>query len=177
MSTLKELIDQYGLPLLVKRPTWYGTYHFRAERLTPNGMASGTIFNNGEKGDAKFFRLSEEMVLFQKPAKTEVKLTDDKSVYDEENRNLQHIEGQIDEFVEAEWRLYAPYEEEIKNFVIYDPEDRERLLALRELAEPHMRQANEYRAYKPSPYFMRIDVGDEQGEERQYFVGKNISAE
>jgi hypothetical protein len=116
MSTLKELIDQYGLPLLVKRPTWYGTYHFRAEKLTPNGTASGTIFNNGEKGDAKFFRLSEEMVLFQKPAKTEVKLTDDKSVYDEENRNLQHIEGQIDELVEAERRLYAPYEEDIKNF-------------------------------------------------------------
>ena len=172
MSTLKELIDQYGLPLLVKRPTWYGTYHFRAEKLTPNGTASGTIFNNGEKGDAKFFRLSEEMVLFQKPAKTEVKLTDDKSVYDEENRNLQHIEGQIDELVEEERRLYAPYEEDIKNFKAYDYDDLEQLQALRALAEPHMRQAEEYRAYKPSPYFMRIDFGDSHGEERRCFVGK-----
>ena len=130
MSTLKELIDQYGLPLQVKRPAWYGTYHFRAEKLNPNGTASGAIFNNGEKGDARSFRLSDEMVLFQKPVKTEVKLTDDKSVYDEENRNLQHIEGQIDELVEAERRLYAPHEEEIKSFVAYDREDVERIQAL-----------------------------------------------
>ncbi len=171
MSTLKELVDQFGLPLLVKKPRWYGEYYFKAEEINSNGTVSGTILSNGVKGEVKSFRYTEEMVLVQKPAAAKVTLTDDKSVYDEENKNLQRIEGQIDVLVDAEWQLYAPYKDEIENFVVYDREDRERIQALREIAEPHMHQANEYRAYKPSPYFMRIDVGNNEGEETQYFVG------
>jgi len=65
--TLKDLITEYGLPLDVKKPRWYGDYFFRAENLKRDGSVSGTIFLNGEEHETKSFSSKEEMVLCYAP--------------------------------------------------------------------------------------------------------------
>lgn len=64
--TLKDLITEYGLPLDVKKPRWYGDYFFRAETLNRTTV-SGTIFLKGEEHETKSFSLSEIMQLCYSP--------------------------------------------------------------------------------------------------------------
>ena len=51
-STLKDLITEYGLPLNVRKPRWFGDYYFRAEKMNSTTV-SGTIFLNGREHDIK----------------------------------------------------------------------------------------------------------------------------
>ena len=69
--TLKELITEYGLPLDVKKPRWYGDYFFRAENVHRDGTVSGTIFRNGEEYEPKSFSHKEVMALCYSPEDAE----------------------------------------------------------------------------------------------------------
>ena len=62
-TSLKELINNYGLPLDVKKSWWFGDYYFRAEKLQRTGMVSGTVYKDGEKYESKSFSQSEIMQL------------------------------------------------------------------------------------------------------------------
>lgn len=64
--TLKDLITEYGLPLDVKKPWWYGDYFFRAETMNRTTV-SGTIFFQGEGHETKSFSLTEVMQLCYSP--------------------------------------------------------------------------------------------------------------
>lgn len=64
--TLKDLITEYGLPLDVKKPRWYGDYFFRAETMNRTTV-SGTIFLKGEEHETKSFSLTEVMQLCYSP--------------------------------------------------------------------------------------------------------------
>ena len=61
--TLKELISEYGLPLDVKKPRWYGSYFFRAESINQSGTVSGIIIKNGYEHERKRFFGSDIMEL------------------------------------------------------------------------------------------------------------------
>lgn len=61
--TLKELITEYGLPLDVKKPKWYGDYFFRAETVNRNGTVAGTIIKRGLQHENKSFSETEIMEL------------------------------------------------------------------------------------------------------------------
>lgn len=62
-NTLKELITEYGVPLEVKKPKWYGDYFFRAETVNRNGTVTGTIIQGGLEHENKSFSESEIMEL------------------------------------------------------------------------------------------------------------------
>ena len=68
--TLKDLITEYGLPLDVKKPRWYGDYFFRAETMNRTTV-SGTIFLKGEEHETKSFSLTEVMQLCYSPEEPE----------------------------------------------------------------------------------------------------------
>lgn len=110
-------------------------------------------------------------------AKSKEQFIDDEQVYEEENANLVQIENQIDVLYDKEWKRYLEYKEEIESFVVYDWEDRNRLLDIREIAEPCKRLAEEYLSFKPSPYFMRVDVDMNEKGIKTYFIGKKGLAE
>ena len=61
--TLKELIFEYGVPLDVKKPKWYGDYFFRAKTVNLNGTVTGTIIKSGLEHENKSFSESEIMEL------------------------------------------------------------------------------------------------------------------
>lgn len=62
-QTLKELIIEYGVPLDVKKPKWYGDYFFRAKTVNCNGTVTGTIIKSGFEHENKSFSESEIMEL------------------------------------------------------------------------------------------------------------------
>ncbi|MGN0611072.1 MAG: hypothetical protein ACI4JI_04745 [Ruminiclostridium sp.] len=61
ISTLKELIAKYGLPLDVKRGYWYGDYYFRAEKINQYGKVSGWIYKDGSLYQFRYFSEDEMM--------------------------------------------------------------------------------------------------------------------
>ena len=98
--------------------------------------------------------------------------SEDKLVYAEERANLARVEDTIADLYKTEWGKYLKYKKEIDEFVVYTWEDRDRLLDLREIVEPYKQTAEEYLTYKPSPYFMRVDVGADGRETKTLFIGK-----
>ena len=62
-KTLNELITEYGVPLEVKKPKWYGDYFFRAETVNRNGTVTGSIIKGGLEHETKSFSESEIMEL------------------------------------------------------------------------------------------------------------------
>lgn len=62
-QTLKKLITEYGVPLDVKKPKWYGDYFFCAQTLHRNGTVTGTIIKSGLEHESKSFSETEIMEL------------------------------------------------------------------------------------------------------------------
>jgi hypothetical protein len=72
--TLRELITEYGIPLNVKKPWWFGNYYFRAEFLFQSGLVKGTIIRRGSEQRRRYLSGDEIMKLVDAdPAKAHVK--------------------------------------------------------------------------------------------------------
>ena len=65
VRTLKELVEKYGLPLSVKRQSWFGDYYFCAEGVDHSGFVSGKIYNNGMPHKMQIFADTEIMELYK----------------------------------------------------------------------------------------------------------------
>lgn len=72
--TLRELITEYGVPLNVKKPWWFGDYYFRAEFLFQSGLVKGTIIRRGSEQRRRYLSGDEIMKLVDADqAKVQVK--------------------------------------------------------------------------------------------------------
>jgi hypothetical protein len=60
----------------------------------------------------------------------------------------------------------------VDTFVIYDWDDRDRLAGLKPIVEPAKRRAEAYRAMKPNPYFMRVDIETDGKGIKKYYIGE-----
>ena len=105
-------------------------------------------------------------------ANDKVKFVDDKRVYDEENAQLNIVEGKLDVMYNDAWKRYLSLKEEVDTFVIYDWDDRDRLMGLKPIVEPAKRRAEAYRAMKPNPYFMRVDIETDGKGIKKYYIGE-----
>ena len=83
-------------------------------------------------------------------------------IFQEEQQNLSGIERKIDDIIAR----YLPHAQKCAaeqiDFRIYDNEDRDRLLQLRREQAEMEQLVERYRAYKPSPYFGRLDLEQEE---------------
>ena len=105
-------------------------------------------------------------------ANDKVKFVDDKHVYDEETAHLNIVERKIDAIYNHTWNTYLSLKEEVETFIVYDWDDRDRLMGLKPIVEPTKRLAESYLFMKPNPYFMRVDIESGGKEIKKYYIGE-----
>lgn len=100
------------------------------------------------------------------------------SVFQEEKKKLSEIESQIDKEVSIHNKEASVLRQKINSFVCVDYSDRQELAELRHAQQRAETQVEEFGAYKPTPYFGRMDLGiesdatDEIIEPETVYVGK-----
>ena len=98
-------------------------------------------------------------------------------VFVEETENLKRVENRLDQIISSYEARKAALQKELSGFVSYDYEDRTRYIEMRKDLQSEERYADQYRAYKPSPYFARMDLdteidGTDDIETKVIFIGK-----
>lgn len=98
-------------------------------------------------------------------------------VFVEETENLKRVENRLDQIISSYEARKAALQKELSGFVSYDYEDRTRYIEMRKDLQSEERYADQYRAYKPSPYFARMDLdteidGTDDIETMVVFIGK-----
>ncbi|MBR1473165.1 MAG: hypothetical protein IJ602_02770 [Paludibacteraceae bacterium] len=98
-------------------------------------------------------------------------------VFVEETENLKRVENRLDQIISSYEARKAALQKELSGFVSYDYEDRTRYIEMRKDLQSEERYADQYRSYKPSPYFARMDLdteidGTDDIETKVVFIGK-----
>lgn len=96
-------------------------------------------------------------------------------IFLEEQKNLEEIEHKID--MVAAWyeKKAKKLHSEIKDFRCLDYDDRDVLMDLKRSHRIASEAAEQYRGYQPSPYFGRLDLDQEDGDNYTtgiYYIGK-----
>ena len=98
-------------------------------------------------------------------------------VFIEETENLKRVEDRLDQIISSYEARKLMLQKELSDFVSYDYEDRTRFIEMRKSLQSEEKYAEQYRAYKPSPYFARMDLdteidGTDDIETKVVFIGK-----
>ena len=72
--SLSQIIDEIGVPVLIKKPAWSNDFCFRVERIE-NDIAYGTAYKNGVEHKRRFggdytYRLNELFLVLETEADT-----------------------------------------------------------------------------------------------------------
>jgi DNA helicase IV len=96
-------------------------------------------------------------------------------VFQEEQIQLAEIESKIDAIASRYERKAKETQAEIADFYCVDNDDRQRLKELRQEKEAALKYAGIFRDYQPTPYFGRLEVDRENGNEIEtlkFLIGK-----
>ena len=96
-------------------------------------------------------------------------------VFQEEQIQLAEIESKIDAIASRYERNARDTQAEIADFYCVDNDDRQRLKELRQEKADALKFAEIFRSYQPSPYFGRLEVDRENGDEIEtltFLIGK-----
>ena len=96
-------------------------------------------------------------------------------VFQDEQIKLAEVESKIDAIASRYERNARETQAEIADFYCVDNDDRQRLKELRQEKADALKFAEIYRSYQPSPYFGRLEVDRENGDELEtltFLIGK-----